>query len=84
MVTFLYGAGAMGFAAIGLYFHRFWRRSGDPLFRLFAIAFWLFALDRVVLGVVPVATELRVYVFALRLLGFCLILYGIYDKNRVP
>ncbi len=82
MVTFLYGAAAMGFAAGGLYFYRFWRTSRDPLFRLFAIAFWLFAIDRVILGAVPLANELRVYVFALRLIGFCLILWGIYGKNR--
>lgn len=28
------------------------------------------------------ATEWRVYVFVVRLLAFCMILYGIFEKNR--
>jgi hypothetical protein len=84
MVMFLYGAAATGFAAIGGYFYRFWKRSLDRLFLMFAVAFWLLAIDRVVLGLVPLASEVRVYVFLIRLVAFCLILYGIYGKNRTP
>ncbi len=82
MVTFLYGAGAMGCTVIGLFFWKFWRQSRDRLFLMFALAFWILAADRTVLGVVSFATEWREYVFLLRLLAFCLILYGILDKNR--
>lgn len=82
MVTFLYGAGAMGCAVIGLYFWGFWRRSLDRLFLMFALAFWILAVDRIVLGTLTFATEWREYVFLLRLLAFCLILYGIVEKNR--
>jgi Family of unknown function (DUF5985) len=82
MVTFLYGAAAMGCALIGLFFWRFWRQSLDRLFLMFALAFWILAIDRTVLGVLAFATEWREYVFLLRLLAFCLILYGIIDKNR--
>jgi hypothetical protein len=82
MVTFLYGAAAMGCAVIGLFFWRFWRQSLDRLFLMFALAFWILAVDRTVLGVLTFATEWREYVFLLRLLAFCLILYGIIDKNR--
>jgi len=28
------------------------------------------------------ATEWRLYVFLVRLLAFCLILFGVFDKNR--
>ena len=82
MVTFLYGASAAGCAVIGLFFWRFWRQSMDRLFLMFALAFWILAADRTVLGVWEVGDEWRAYVFMLRLLGFCLILYGIFEKNR--
>ena len=84
LVTFLYGAAATGFAVIGLHFFGFWRQSLDRLFLMFAVAFWILAVDRVLLGLVPLATELRVYVFLVRLFAFCLILYGIWEKNRRP
>jgi hypothetical protein len=82
MVTFLYGAAAMGCAVIGLFFWRFWRQSRDRLFLMFALAFWILTIDRTVLGTITFASEWRAYVFLLRLVAFCLILYGIYDKNR--
>jgi hypothetical protein len=82
MVTFLYGAAAMACIVIGLFFWRFWRQSLDRLFLMFALAFWILAVDRSVLGLVAFSSEWRGYVFLLRLLAFCLILYGIVDKNR--
>lgn len=82
MVTFLYGAAAMGCAVIGLFFWRVWRQSRDRLFLMFALAFWILTVDRTVLGVMTFATEWRSYVFLLRLVAFCLILYGIFEKNR--
>jgi hypothetical protein len=82
MISFLYGAGAMGCAVIGLFFWRFWRQSTDRLFLIFALAFWILALDRAALGVMAAAEEWRAYIFLLRLGAFCLIIYGIVDKNR--
>jgi hypothetical protein len=82
MLTFLYGAAAMACGTIGLLFFRFWRQSMDRLFLMFALAFWMLAVDRTVLGLVSLATEWRAYVFLLRLVAFCLILYGIVEKNR--
>jgi hypothetical protein len=82
MVTFLYGASAMGCAVIGLFFWRFWRQSTDRLFLMFALAFWILAFDRTVLGAMSVADEWRASIFLLRLGAFCLIIYGIIDKNR--
>jgi hypothetical protein len=52
------------------------------LFLSFALAFWMLAAAPTVLSVVSFATEWRVYVFALRLLAFCTIPYGIAEKNR--
>ena len=82
MVTFLYGAAAVAFGVIALYFLKFWTQTRDRLFLFFAIAFALLAVDRVMLGVVPLASEFREFVFLLRLFAFCLILFGIYEKNR--
>ena len=82
MVPFLYGAGAMGCLVAGLFFWRFWRHSLDRLFLMFALAFWMLAIDRTVLGLLAFANEWRQYVFLIRLAAFTLILYGILDKNR--
>jgi heme A synthase len=80
--VFLQGAVGMGCAVVGLLFLRFWRDSRDRLFLRFAFAFWTLALSYVLLGVISFATEWRVYVFVVRLVAFCLILYAIVEKNR--
>ena len=82
LVAFVQGAVAMGCGVIGMLFLRFWRQSQDRLFIRFAVAFWLLSLSYVLLTVVAYATEWRVYVFAVRLVAFCTILYGILEKNR--
>ena len=82
METFLHGATAMNCAVVGLYFLRFWTQSRDRLFVFFACAFGILGIERTVLGLLPFATEGREYVYLLRLLAFCLIIYGIVDKNR--
>jgi hypothetical protein len=80
--TFLYGTTAMNCAVIGLFFLRFWTRSRDRFFLWFACAFLILGVERAVLGLLPFATEWREYVYLLRLFAFCVILYGIADKNR--
>lgn len=82
MNAFLQGTVAMGCGIAGLFFLRFWRDARDRLFLLFALAFWLLAVSYVFLGVISFATDWRVYVFVVRLVAFCLILYGIFEKNR--
>ena len=66
-----------------LYFLRSWRRSGDRLLAFFAAAFALFAANAVALGLTDPAGEVRVLLYAVRLVGFLLILVAIIDKNRV-
>lgn len=82
MVTFLHGATAMGALVISLFFLRFWRQARERLFLSFALAFFLLGIERVILGTVSFATEWRDYVYLLRLGAFCVILFGILDKNR--
>ena len=81
-VTFLHGTVAMGCAVVAIFFLRFWQQSRDRLFLRFSTAFFTLSASYVLLGLVTFATEWRVYVFVVRLLAFCLILYGIFEKNR--
>jgi hypothetical protein len=76
------GAIMMTFGTIGLFFWRFWKKSGDRFYVMFAAAFWILALNRLMLTTIPVADEgLPVY-YLVRLLAFLLILTAIIDKNR--
>jgi hypothetical protein len=76
------GALLLGYWAIGVCFSRFWRTSGDRLFGFFAIAFWLLAVERLLLILVAIENEMRPYVYMLRLVAFLFIVYAILDKNR--
>ena len=82
MTTFLLGAETMAAAIAGLFFLRFWRETGDRLFAIFAISFWLLAANWAGLGIYGANTEAVRYPYFLRLAAFCLILYGIAHKNR--
>ena len=70
MPVFLDGAIAMGCLIAGLFFLRFWRDSRDGLFLNFALAFWIFAINYGVLGLVPFAHEKRPYVLPAPTRGF--------------
>lgn len=67
---------------IALFFLKFWRRTRDRLFALFAIAFALLALQRVAFGLMREWGEASPLLYGLRLLAFLLILAAIVDKNR--
>jgi hypothetical protein len=82
IVTFIQGAVAMGCAVAAIFFLRFWQASRDRLFLRFSAAFAVLSISYALLGTVAFATEWRVYVFVLRLLAFCMILYAIFEKNR--
>ena len=66
--------------AIALFFWRFWRKTGDRLFLLFAPAFLLLGIERIV--IMMVTGEARPFVYCIRLVAFLLILFAIWDKNR--
>ena len=82
MFAFLSGAVTVGFLVAGVYFLRFWRRTGDGLFAAFAAAFVLLGLNQALLVLVDVPAEERSWVFLLRLAAFVLILGAIASKNR--
>ena len=79
---FLWGALTMASAITGLYFLKFWKTSHDRLFIFFALAFWILALNWVVLAFTHPQPETRHYSFLIRLLAFALIVVAILDKNR--
>jgi uncharacterized membrane protein YeiB len=71
----------IAYAIIGLFFLRFWRRTQDRLFAIFALAFWLLMVERLLLLAIPEAHEVRPYVYLVRLSAFTLILLAVIDKN---
>jgi hypothetical protein len=80
--AFLSGAVTLGFAVIGLFFLRFWRRTADRLFLAFSVAFWLLGLNQALLVLANVRDEERSWLYLLRLLAFALILLAVWQKNR--
>jgi hypothetical protein len=82
LVQFLSGAVTFGFVVAGLFFLRFWRRTGDSLFLSFAAAFWLLGLAQALLALANIPVEERSGVFLLRLAAFGIILVSIWMKNR--
>lgn len=82
--VFLAGVLAMAYFVAGLFFLRFWRRSGDRLFGFFAAAFALLAVQRTLLPFVGTDTTLYLVLYAVRAAAFLGLAAGILDKNRRP
>jgi hypothetical protein len=81
VVAFVGGALTLGFLAVGLFFLRFWRRTGDGLFAAFAVAFALLAANQAVPVLAGIPSENQGYVYLLRLAAFVLIIAAILRKN---
>jgi len=79
---FISGAIVMGFVVAGLFFLRFWKRTGDRLFIAFALAFWLLGLVQAILALSNIPVEERSPVYLLRLAAFGVIIVSITIKNR--
>lgn len=82
LLDFLAGAVTFGFVLAGLFFLRFWRRTGDGLFLAFAVAFWLLGLTQALLALTGIPVEERSWLYLFRLAAFALILAAIVRKNR--
>ena len=76
------GALLIGYVAVALFFLRFWTRTRDRLFMLFALAFAILALQRLMLMLSDRLTENLTHLYGMRLLAFLMILWGIIEKNR--
>lgn len=82
LYDFLSGAITMGFLVAGLFFLKFWKRTGEGLFLPFALAFWLLGATQALLTFTKFPAEERSWLFLLRLAAFVLILTSIAVKNR--
>ena len=76
------GALAAGYTVAGLFFAKFWSRTRDRLFAIFAVAFWLLAIQRIATVVSARWLEDTTPLYVLRLAAFLLILIAVIDKNR--
>ena len=81
MLSFLLGAVTTGYLVVGLLFLRFWQRTRDRLFAMFAIAFWLLATNQAVIALGGIDREDESWVYLLRAAAFSLILVAILAKN---
>ena len=80
-IALLSGAMVAGHAIIGLFFLRFWTRSRDDLFLAFAAAFWLLAINQLMVAIYGATAEARAPLYLLRLAAFALIIFAIVRKN---
>ena len=81
LYEFMLGGLVMGCFVAGLFFLRFWRKTRDRLFAIFAVAFWLLGVNWLALAFTE-QDEVKTIYYAVRLVAFVLILYAIIDKNR--
>jgi len=77
----LVGAETMASLAVALFFLKFWRRTRDSLFLLFAAAFTVDAVARLAVSLVQVSDTAEPIYFLPRLVMFALIAIAIVKKN---
>lgn len=81
MITFIAGLVTMGYVVAAAFFLRFWQRTGDYLFAIFALSFILFALNQLLSAVLGLPKEDQSWLYLLRLAGFVALIVGIVVKN---
>ena len=82
LISALAGAVAMASLVATLFFLRFWRQTRDAFFLLFALAFGLDAVTRLVIASSEIAAESEPFYYVARLVTFGLIIVAIVLKNR--
>ena len=81
MNLFLSGAVTLAYLVSSLFFLKFYWKSRDMLFAWFALAFLVFAGQRVALSFFGRDDEDNTLFYSVRLVAFLLILVGIIQKN---
>lgn len=84
MYLFLSGSLMIAFFVAAAFFWRFWRRTADRFFLIFAGAWMLLGIERLVLGLLNEPEQLNPGIYFIRLAAFLLIIAAIVDKNRAP
>ena len=78
---FFAGLIAMGYLVCTAFFLRFWQRTKDSLFFVFAIAFFLLALNSALAVLLGGILEERSWLYLLRLAAFSILIIAIISKN---
>lgn len=78
---FFTGMITMGFVVCSLFFLRFWRRTRDWLFLVFAVAFVLLAINACLGTLLDIPRAERSWIFLFRLAAFSMIIAAILRKN---
>jgi hypothetical protein len=82
LVLFMSGMLAAGYLVLAGFFLRFWRQTRDRLFASFSVAFFLLAVQRVLVLDELALFEDKTWAYSVRLLAFVIIAYAIVVKNR--
>jgi uncharacterized protein DUF5985 len=78
---FLAGMVTAGFLGGGLFFARSWVRSRDSLFLAFTAAFWLLALNEMLVALLQEPEDKQSWFHLLRVAAFVVIAVAIVRKN---
>lgn len=81
LISSVYGMQSALALVAALFFLRYWKTSGDRLFGFFSAAFVALAGSWAALSFHLTQQHLP-YIYILRLVGFLVLLAGIYDKSR--
>lgn len=81
MLGFIAGMIVMGFCVAALLFTRYWRRTGDPFFLVFAAFFCLSAASQLLVVFSGSGSEQGTWIFVVRFAAFALLLVAILKKN---
>lgn len=82
MTELLSGILIAEYAAIALFFAKFWTKSRDRLFLLFSGAFTVLTVQRLALVATHGLLEQQAPLYLLRLAAFVVIIVAIIDRNR--
>jgi hypothetical protein len=82
MTELLSGILIAEYATIALFFARFWSKSRDRLFLMFAGAFSVLAVQRIAIALTQENLEQQAPLYLLRLAAFVVIIVAIVDRNR--
>jgi len=78
---FFSGIYMASFAASGLFFLKFWKRTRERFFFLFALACWMLAIERVALLFFEPTSEPYSWCYLIRLVAFGLIVHAFLRAN---
>jgi len=81
MEGFLLGVISSLSIVAALFFLRFWKRSGDAFFLIFAASFFIEGLNRAAVLFTPKPNEGNAWIYVIRLVSFLLIIFAILRKN---